>query len=101
MLFNVCDVGGVCCDVVCVVVVLLCFDWLCLVCASVCLLKYDCAVVCALSRGVVMCCVLCVWLLFHGFVWFVRGLACAIVWRVWFCDGVFSLCVACVRVCFI
>ena len=50
---------------------------------------------CALSWGVVMC---CVWLSFNVFVWFVCGFACVVVWRVWFCDVVFSVCVACVRV---
>ena len=63
-----------------------------------CLFKCVCVVVCDLSCDVVKCCMLCVWLLFRVFVWLVSGFACVVVWRVWFCDVVFSLCVACVRV---
>ena len=40
----------------------------------------------------------CVWLSLNAFVRFVCGFAYVAVWRVWFCDVVFSLSVACVRV---
>ena len=82
-------------DVVCVCCGAVVFCLVAFVCACVCLFKCVCVVVCALSWGVVMC---CVWLSFNVFVWFVCGFACVVVWHVWFCDVVFSVCVACVRV---
>ena len=39
-------------------------------------------VVCALSCGVVICCMPCVWLLFNVVVRSVWGFACVAVWRV-------------------
>ena len=78
------------------VVVRLCFVWLFL-CVRVCLFKCVCVVVCALPCDVVMCCMVCVWLLFNVSVWFACGFAC-VVWRVWFCDVVFIVCVASARV---
>ena len=50
-----------------------------------------------LYRAMSGCVVCCVWLLFNVLVWCVCGFACVVVWRVWFCDVVFNLCVACVR----
>ena len=97
MLFNVCVMCVVYVVMSCVCCCAAVFCWVAFVCASVWLFKCVCVVVCALSCDVVRCCMLCVWLLFDGFVWCVCGFACAVVWRVWFCDGVFNLCVACVR----
>ena len=54
-------------------------------------------VVCDLPCDGVMCCMVCVWLLFKLIVWFACGIAC-VVWRVCFCDVLFVVCVACARV---
>ena len=66
-------------------------------CAWVCLFKCVCVVVCALSCGVVMCCVFCVWLLFNVFCGLclvsralLSGVRGVVMLRL--------LCVACVRV---
>ena len=39
----------------------------------------------------------CAWLPFNVIVWFACGFAC-VVWRVWFCDVMFVVCVAWARV---
>ena len=63
-----------------------------------CLFKCACVVVRDLSCDVVMCCLYCMWLLSHVFVWLVCGFACGVVWCVWCCDVVFMLRVVRVRV---
>ena len=90
----------------------MCVDYVamsCVCCCAVvfCVVVVGCVRVCACLNVFVWSFVLyrvtlwrvvgCVWLLFNVCVWLVCGVACVVLWRVWFCDVVFNVFVACVR----